>query len=54
MLIALSILDHRLAVRHRYDDDPEARAAYLELAYAEVRAALDGVSIEQILESRAA
>jgi hypothetical protein len=52
LMLCLSVLDHRLAQRDQYEG--AARAAYLELAHAEARAALDGKTIEQILESRAA
>lgn len=50
LLLVLSIVDHRIATRDRYDGP--ARDAHIEQAYAEARAALDGASIDQILEAR--
>lgn len=51
-MLALGILDHRMAVRDRYQGD--ALADYLERVLHDTVMALNGASIEQILESRAA
>jgi hypothetical protein len=52
VLLALSVLDWRAAVRDRYEG--AEREAFLEQAITEARMALDGASIDEILESRAA
>jgi len=46
------VLDWRAAVRDRYEG--AEREAFLEQAITEARMALDGASIDDILESRAA
>lgn len=53
-MLALGILDHRMAVRDRYEPGSVERAAFIRLTEHDVRMALSGASIEQILESRAA
>lgn len=50
MLLALSVLDHRIATRDRHEGP--ARDAHIAQAFAEARAALDGATIDQILEGR--
>ncbi len=47
-LLALSVLDHRMATRGRHAD-PDKRRAYIEQAIRDARAALDGASVGQIL-----
>jgi hypothetical protein len=47
-LLALSILDHRMATRDRFTD-PAARNAYIQQAIHDARMALDGASVAQIL-----
>jgi hypothetical protein len=47
-----SVSDHRMATRDRYSG--AERLAYLRLAEQEIRMALDGATIETILESRSA
>ena len=49
-MLCYSILDHRLSIRDRYDG--AERAAFIAEAVREARMALDGASIETILESR--
>lgn len=49
--LAYSILDHRLATRDRYEG--AERAAYIAEAVRQARMALDGFTIDQILESAA-
>lgn len=51
-LLALGILDHRMSVRDRYEG--AERASFVAEAVREARMALDGASIETILESRCA
>lgn len=50
LLLCLSIVDHRIATRDRHEGP--ARDAHIAQAYAEARAALDGATIDQILEAR--
>lgn len=45
-----SVSDHRMATQHRYSG--AERLAYLRLAEREIRMALDGASIDDILEAR--
>jgi hypothetical protein len=52
LMLALGILDHRMALRDRYQGD--ALDDYLERVLHDTVMALNGASIEQILESRAA
>jgi hypothetical protein len=52
LALCLSIVDQRFARRDRLTG--EARSRYLHQALAEARAALDGASIDQILEARGA
>lgn len=49
-LLALSVLDHRMATRDRYVG--AERDAFIAEAIHEARMALDGMTIETILESR--
>lgn len=51
-MLCYSILDHRLARRDQYEG--VERTAYVAEAIREARLALDGASIETILESRCA
>lgn len=51
-LLALSVLDHRMATRDRYEG-PQ-RDQFIAEAIREARLALDGATIETILESRCA
>jgi hypothetical protein len=50
LMLLYSIADHRLATRDRFDG--AARLYYLQQAEQEIRMALDGASIETILEAR--
>lgn len=45
-----SVSDHRMATRDRFSG--VERLAYLRLAEQEIRMALDGASIDQIVEAR--
>lgn len=47
-LLALGVLDHRLATRDRFAD-PDKRRAYIAQAIRDARAALDGATVGQIL-----
>jgi hypothetical protein len=47
-LLALSILDHRMATRDRHAD-PDKRRAYIIRAIDDARLALDGATVGQIL-----
>lgn len=45
-LLALGVLDHRMAARDRYEG--EARDAFIAQAVHDARAALDGATVGQI------
>jgi hypothetical protein len=49
-MLCLSILDQRMATRDRYEG--AERALFIAEAVREARMALDGATIDQILESR--
>jgi hypothetical protein len=49
-MLLYSIADHRLATRDRFNG--AARLYYLQQAEQEIRMALDGATIETILENR--
>lgn len=51
-MLCLSILDQRMATRNRYDG--AARAHHVAEAVREARMALDGATIDDILERRSA
>lgn len=51
-MLCLSIADHHAAIRDRYDG--AEKATFLARAVREARMALDGATIETILESRSA
>jgi len=50
LMLCLSIADHRASIRDRYEG--AERAAFVAEAIREARMALDGATIDQILEAR--